>query len=136
MNNALSTDVASLADTIRDKVRTTIAAAIPDGQLDGLIKKEWETFFVVPQPRNSYDAKPEHSPFQLMIKAEMEKLIREKVAEGVRKEMDRFNVSTWDAQGKKTLEMIIKEYAPAAIEGVAGAIVHSTLQRLNQNRPY
>lgn len=134
MNNALSLDVVSLADTIRDKVRTTIAASIPDSQLDALVKKEWETFFTVPTPKNNWETNVEFSPFQAMVRKEIDTYINQKVQEAVKKELDAFSQSVWDNQGKRVVSEVVKAYAPSALEGMAATVTQTVLERMNQNR--
>lgn len=134
--NLPSTDVASLADTIRDKVRSTIAATIPDEQINGLIKKEYDSFFARPERRYTSDPEP-ISPFAAMIKAEIDKLLRTKISEEVNKEINRFfSQDVYSTTGKRVLETLVKEYAPSALEGMAEALVQSSIQRISQNRPY
>ncbi len=136
MGGELSLNVTSLADTIRDKVRSTIAASIPDDQINGLIKNEYDNFFKTPDRRYHNDPEP-MSPFKAAIKAELDKLLKEKIQEAVQAEVARFtSVNTWDAAGKTVVESIVKEYAPAAIQGMAQAIVTSTLQNMQRNVGY
>lgn len=124
--------VPNLADTIRDKVRQTILATIPDEQVDKLVAKEWESFFEPPTTdRWSSEKKP--SEFQKMVKVEVERVVKEKVSEAVAKEMQGFQQNTWDKQGQEAVRTMVKTYASAALEGMTENIVMNCLSRIQAN---
>lgn len=64
----------SIEDVIRDKVRRVIVEAIPDEQVDDLIKKEYDKFF---EDVGGYHTKP--SPFKMMVQAEIESIMSKKI---------------------------------------------------------
>lgn len=133
MSNELS--VPNLAEAIRDKVRVSIVGMIPDNQIDGLVKKEWESFFLPSKPNNwSSDISP--SSFQLLVKAEIQKHMEQKVREAVDAELQKFNQTVYDAKGQEALKQMISLYAPSVLEGISTNIVNQTLQRIQQQRPY
>lgn len=127
--------VANLADNVRDKVRSTIMNLIPDEQIDALVKKEWDTFFERPK-QERWDNTEKFSPFQLMVRAETEKLIREKVKDEVEKEISRFNQSTWETQGRKAVGELVQAYAPFVLKGISESLVVDCMQQIQQQRGY
>lgn len=125
--------VHNLADTVRDKVRTTIVNSIPDDQIDKLVQNEWKQFFDKPTDRwNSNDA----SPFQKMVRAEIEKLIRERVVVEVNAELDRFQKLVWENNARGSIREMVKVYAPSVLEGMAESMAVQCLNKLTQNRTF
>lgn len=125
----------TLADTIRDQVRKTIAATIPDEQINVLIKAEFDNYFKTPEKRYSNDPQPV-SQFVGVIAKEMDVLMREKITAALRTEIERYTVHTWNTEGKKIVEQFVKEYAPHAIAGISESIVRGALQQLQNGRTF
>ena len=125
--------VTNLADTIRDRVRSTIMDSIPSEQIDGLVMKEWESFFEIRKPKNNYDPTPTTSAFQDMVRAEVKAFMEVKVKESVQKEMERINSIQWEQQGKKALEGIIQAYAPSVLAGLTDMIVMNAVSKLQSS---
>lgn len=131
MSNELT--VANLADTIRDRVRTQIVNVIPDEQIDGLIKKEWESFFVTPPRTNNWDTTEKKSAFQTMIEKEVNAYFTTKVKESLDKQLEIFTQASWDAHAKKYLNEFVKGYAPMALEGIGARLAEAALQNAQNN---
>lgn len=128
-------NVATLADTIRDQVRKTIAATIPDEQINALIKTEFDGFFKAGERRYSSDPTP-ISQFQAVIAKEMDTFLSEKIRESVRKECERYTAHQWNDQGKAIVERFVKEYAPLALAGISDMIVRNAMQAFQNGQRF
>lgn len=135
MNKELVVNTTTLADTIRDQVRKTIAATIPDEQINGLIKTEYDNFFRAGEKRYHSDPTP-ISPFQALIAKEMDAFLSEKIREHVRKECERFTSNQWSDEGKKIVERFVKEYAPLALAGISDMIVRNAMQAFQNGQRF
>lgn len=132
--------IPNLADTIRDRVRTSIVAVIPDDQIDNLVKAEYDKYFQAPQ-QPSWEKKEAFSPFQTTIKAEIETYMKEKLQAAVRKELDALlTESKWTQTGQVAVSSLVKQYAPDFLEGMiasyTGAVVGQLRNAISANRNF
>lgn len=141
-NKVAVLDPVTLADQIRDRVRQQIVSVIPDEQINGLIKKEWDIYFSNKTTTyRSYgstvteDDKISRSDFERAIKAEMEKYIREKIGTAVAEHMKAFTEGTWTSMGKETVKRFVEDYAPYAMKAIVHDIAEKSLQQAAQNLP-
>jgi len=135
MGGELQVNTTTLADTIRDQVRKTIASTIPDEQINLLIKAEFDNFFRVPERRYSNDPQPV-SQFQALIAKFMDELLREKIKEALKVETERYTTHQWNAEGKKIVESFMKEYAPIAMAGISESIVRNAMQQFQNGQRF
>lgn len=128
MSNELS--IPNLADTIRDRVRTSIVSVIPDEQIDNLVKAEYGRYFQAPQ-QPSWEKKEVFSPFQSTIKAEIESYMKEKLQAAVQKELDAImSDAKWTQTGQVAVSSMVKQYAPDFLEGMIANYTNNVVGQL------
>lgn len=132
--------IPNLADTIRDRVRTSIVSVIPDEQIDNLVKAEYDRYFQAPQ-QPSWEKKEVFSPFQNTIKAEIESYMKEKLQAAVRKELDLILTDAkWNQTGAVAVSSMVKQYAPDFLEGMiasyTGNVVGQLRNAIQSNRNF
>jgi len=124
----------NLAEMVRDKVRQTLFASIPDTEIDRLVKKEWDEMFRTPEKRNQWDAKEQpKSQFAVMVSREVDAYLQEKVKESVKQEISKCNLH-WGDQGHAFVSEFVKLYAPSALEGLAARMAAKSVADMIEAR--
>lgn len=125
----------NLADLIRDKVRAEIVSTIPDEQVNTLIKKEWESYFLSPSLDSwkTYSDEDRLSPFQREIRKCVRESLTTKIKEAIDKEMLYFTQSTWENQAKSAVSSMIRQYSQDVLEGLTRDIANRAVMNLRNN---
>jgi len=112
----------SFESVVRDKVRTVIAASIPDGHIDDLIKKEYDSFF---SERVEY-TKVLPSKFQELVAKIVEEEIRGKLKVWVNANLCD---GAWNDNGGylESSKKLVEDLAPVALKSVMAQITNSLL---------
>lgn len=128
MTNTVSTDVKSLNDIVRDKVKETFVNLIPEDQWNELVKKCTDDFV--------------KKELESVIKEELKKKMREKVSEELSSVV---YASRWE-NGRQIpsqlIEMITKTLVPDIVTALMSGIVNEAVMqtannlRNNNNRGY
>jgi len=113
-------------DIVRDRVRKIIMDAVPDGQIDSLVKKEYDAFFE-DRVSTGYHKEVIPSDFKKMVQAEIKAMVESKIKEHVCARI----TNKWDSDlhGNKLLEEVTKAYAPLAMQSVMENIVSVSLNK-------
>lgn len=114
----------SFQDIVRDRVRKIIMDAVPDGQIDSLVKKEYEAFFE-DRVSSGYHKEVIPSDFKKMVQVEIKAMVESKIKEYIGTKM----TNLWDSNthGNKLLEEVTRAYAPVAMQAVMADIVSISL---------
>ena len=109
--------VQSLGDAVKDKVRKAMMDAIPDDALQGLIKAEFDKFFIDQQDRHYSSNPPTPSAFKTMVKREIETAMNEKVKEIIKGQVNKVTTEWESDGGYKVIGELVEKMAPAALTG-------------------
>jgi len=135
MNNQEVT-VYNVADQIREKVKYFMMQAIPAEQFDAMIKKEWDSFFVSPSPRNNWE-QPLPSPFSQIVKEALQKYMQVKIDESIKIELERWVAdknTNWSQTGQKIVGNVVKGYAPEFLRSMSEQATADAIQKFAQQR--
>lgn len=121
--------VQSLGDAVKDKVRKAMMDAIPDEALQGLIKAEFDRFFV-DSKRFGYADEP--SPFKVLVRKELENILREKVRKSL---VTKFGEGQPHYQDMETkfMQDLVAEMAPHALRGVMSEIAYRCVENIKRS---
>jgi len=112
-------------EIVRDRVRTVIMNAVPDEQIDLLIKKEFDKFFTHKEYNHS------NTQFGTMVNTAIQAAMSTKIKAYVEKSLD----TTWNEQnmGQSVSEELVAKLAPVALQAVAANIVSIALNNFRNN---
>jgi len=113
-------------EIVRDRVRKVIFEAVPDEQIDKLINKEYERLF---QKDGSYYGNKAVSPFERMVRTELEDVYKGKIQEFCAK------IIWGDVDSIKLLKKVAKECSGEVLEGLSVRIIQNMAQSI-QNGNY
>jgi hypothetical protein len=133
--------MSNLGEVLRDRVRTAIVSAIPDDQIDTLIKAEFENYFKEPtrkQVGSGYHAKTEEGPtrFELAVRAEIDEQLKPIMKQAVSEVLEGIT-SEWNDNGHQEVRgglvnELAQQMAPMAIQAFIQQIAGSTVLALQQ----
>ena len=112
----------NLTDHIREKVRETLIMAIPDEQMDAMIRAEFDDFF---KSRPGY-GKIKQSRLGLIVQEELDKLMREKI----RGWLDTNFQRQWDNGIERHVGELVGSLAPIVQQSMMADIVQRSLSEL------
>jgi len=125
--------VESLANAVVDNVRKALLVSLPDESIAALIEKEFEAFFRPRQVKESYSNKyiTKPSKFSEMVNTALDELIKETVKD----DLSRNFQGWWNSPEGELLynnftEEQVKKVAPAALEGIMGAISSQVMKNM------
>jgi hypothetical protein len=132
--------VANLGDSIREKVRKTLFDAIPEAQMEALVKKEFDAFFKE-RPQTTYSgnidtSKPAFpSIFSTLVQEEMQKQFKANIVEAVKKKLGE---PQWNytEQAYRFTNEIVDAMAPVALtsvmKGITGQVINEMRNSMNK----
>ncbi len=122
------TQPASMVEVVRDHVRKNILAAIPDEQIDALVRAEWSAFFEEKSPQ--YGA-PATSPFKEMVKVEIREFVRERFKETLKRELE----ATWnsDTQRNEVAVDLVNKIKPVIYDAILEDSARALLSSIRSN---
>ncbi len=124
-SNQLS--VQDLGSAVKDRVRKAMMDAIPDAALEGLIAKEFQSFFQ--DNKDEYNRKI-IAPFSLLVRKEISDQLGLAISEKIRTEVQKL---THDYKTNQLIGDLVKEMAPAAMQGVMEGIASKCIQSLKMS---
>lgn len=117
-----------------DQIRATFAAQIPDEAFAKLIDTEVKAFFA-PVPSHYSGGQPSPSPFQTLLRKEMEDFIKKLIKE----ELNKPEWSQWlgaDEFGQQKvgegISNVMKSLAPKMVEAMIQSMVVTVIERMRQ----
>lgn len=130
--------VPTIADTLRDRVRSALLDAIPDEQLDRYIQAEFTVFFTdaTTDAWGTRINQPRPSPFKEIVRTELTAMLKEKIVAKL-KALTNTVVEQWDntTGEQRLLGDLVQEMAPIALQGIAKGIAEKCIQAV-RNQTY
>ena len=134
MNNQLT--IATLGDTVRERVKSAIFSAIPDEAVEALIAGEFARMTDKSEEEYINNQRVRLSPLQKIIAAEIKTQLSNRMKEDVTKYIDQ----TYQNQSKELVQGAIKELAPifmaSMCERFAAMAVQDIRNQLSQKGLY
>jgi len=124
-------DPSTLMDGVKDRVKATFVALIPDEAWDQMVKKEIDDWMRIRE--RGYNSREHISDFALVVQNEMKK----RAIETVKKIIEEFEVYNWDDQGRKVvhenIQKMILEHADGILLGIVGSMIQQTVNELKSH---
>ena len=124
-------DPSTLMQGVRDRIKATFIAMIPDPHWDLMIKKEVDDFFRERDARGWNERKT--SGFHETVNGELEFFCREKVKEFLSRPEFK---NSWDANGVAKLNDALEKCLVDAAPAIFAKILSGAMQQVLQNLSY
>ena len=112
----------NLTAHIREKVRETLVMAIPDEQMDAMIRTEFDEYF---KERNEY-GREKPSRLSLLVREELDKLMREKIKKWLNENFER----RWEGNIDRHVGELVGSLAPIVQHSIVVDITQRALSDL------
>ena len=121
-------DPSTLMDGVRDRIKATFIALIPDEAWNQIVKKEIDEWMAI--RKRDYRYKEEFSDFGRLVRDELKK----RAVESIQKIIGEFEEYSWDQEGRQlvneNVKKIILENADAILLSVIGSMVQGAVNNL------
>lgn len=126
--------VQSLGDVVKDKVRKAMFESLPDEAVGKLIQAEFSKFFE-DQKRNSYSSELDPSQFKMMIRQQIQELMKERVIAMLRDKVNTYldGVNVAPNGTPYNVGALFEEMAPHVLKGIMSEISYKCVMNLQNN---
>lgn len=129
-NELAKIDLGKAAEELRDKIRSAFVDAIPPEAWTAMIQGELKEF-TTPR-RNSYSSELLPSPLGAIVRAELEKLVKAKIAEMLASP----EWGSWDGKISEGVKAAILEHKDVLIESMLKSMMGTAIQSMLSQMRY
>lgn len=124
-------DPSTLMEGVRDRVKATFVALIPDEAWDQMVKKEIDDWMKIRE--RGFNTREHYSDFSVVVRSEM----RKRAVETVKKILGEFEEYNWDDRSRlkvnESIQKMVLENADMILLGVIGNMVQGSINDLKNH---